>query len=1792
LDGVPSSTAATLLIANAVPQSDDAVDEALPASVSDDHIAQGTVIEHFRVMRLLGHGGMGAVYLARDLHLGRKVALKIVHNELIERSDEIMQRFLFEARTTAKFSHPHIVTIFAVGQFRSRPFVALEYLEGQNLRERMQEHRLSLPEALRIVLAVAEATAEAHRHGILHRDLKPANVLIPRDGRVRVVDFGLAHELPSHRPTDSHFDGDVFVTDGRSARGTPAYMAPEQWLGLDVGPPADVWALGLMLFELCACRLPYEERVAVKLFQAVTSDDPVPALGAAADVPLALESLIADCLDKVAERRPSAAHVANGLREIVFESRQHAGDEESPFRGLLPFAERHSALFFGRDAEIASFVERLRQEPVVAVVGPSGAGKSSLIQAGVVPRLREQGRWLILRMRPGDRPLRRLAAKLVAAYEGDTGSAPMSISGELAPSPRLSPEDTFSSTRDRAVKIETMAAKLIMNPGLLALELQALASERGGRVLLYVDQAEEAFTLAEHEDAARAFLRGVCAAADDASDPVRVVFTVRDDFLGRLARVGPGVRDVLRHVMVLHSPDSKTLEEILTASLEVVGYKYDDPSVPAKMVASVDNATCLPLLQFAARRLWDQRDRVKRVLRSADYEEMGGVGGALIQHANALLGGLSAEELRLARALLLRLVTPERTRRVVAGPKLLEGLPAPATEVLGRLTQSRLVSVRKSGSGADAEAQHELAHESLVTNWTLLATWLDEGREGLVFLAEATQAAELWDKRGRRDQELWDDLALRDAKRRTEERDTDLPVIVDEFLEAGIAYHRRREWRKRGALGLVLAIVAIAAVVFAIQKQIANEQREQADLQRQQADDLRAVATRQRSEAIFESARGAYDRGDLLESRAKLRLALEGGVLTPSARWLWTQLQHDALQWREAFDAVLYDVDIAPDGKLVAAACQDGAVYLFDNTTKAMRILRGDGTQVLAVSFSPDGTVLATAGINGEISLWNVRTGASLRTLLGHQELVRRVRFSPDGRFLASGGADPVVRVWSWRDSKLKHELAVPKGAIRDLHFSPDSKLLASGGPEVRVWDVNTGREKLPSLRDYSAKAVRFSHDGTRLAIGGHDDPLLSVDAATGAVRTQFAKRAEVFGVRFSPDDRQLLSLGSEFGFVVWDATTGRLVREIRDKSTRVTGLALALNGRTVATTGIDKLVRSWNWTTRSLAGQSDGHAEAVYNVDINATGELIASGSLDSSDAVRLWRRKDATVVSTLPTERVTAVSFSADGSMLASASEREQLIRIWDGRTGDALRILRGHEGTLTSAIFAPGGSVLASSAADRSVRIWNGETGEVLEVLEAGPLPLEMLSFSHDGRLLAGSTQDGTVKLWEVGSYELAWETAEHVGAVHGLSFIDDGRVLATGGSDGKLNFLDLVARSVQAGSWEHGRINFIASTRAGTRFAVAAADSTMRMFNPDWTQIVFEGHSSEVNAVAFSRDGKLAVTGGDDRTVRTWDVSTARPHWRAPALLSKPPRLWSHGGEIDLKANKLLDYEGRSTEGWRQLLTADARLAAESADKSLLCVHGFDNKLTAWRFDGRKAIFEQPLKQLSSLLAFADGCVALTDSTVMLFDPQGNKRRLGDGRVTAIGAADNDVMVAGDGTLRRLSLSGQVRAEHEVGRGITAVGVRREGEREVTFIGYRDGNIEARSGARGSSQTILLSRPPASPVVSLLPISNEMVAAGYANGEVGLWNVADGAHIRRSRLHGKAMFLLFEDQHLYAATDLGSHLDWDLATFFVDSCAVLTDLWKSIFVVWDDGAAHARKPPADHRCSDSASQQPPP
>jgi hypothetical protein len=723
----------------------------------------------------------------------------------------------------------------------------------------------------------------------------------------------------------------------------------------------------------------------------------------------------------------------------------------------------------------------------------------------VVPRLRDQTSWTVLELRPGARPFLALAARLVAGErtpassersDGARGSRRVARAFDTEPEPAWSSEpmplgDGVDGEQAHdggwPADVETLARELEAEPTRLALRLRQRATEDRGRVLLFVDQLEELYTLVSDADTRRRFMAALAAAADDRDEPVRVCFTLRDDFLGRLAD-GPEARAALSRLMVLRAPGREALTEILTRPLAAVGYRYDDPTLVGEMIDAVGaEPACLPLLGFASRALWERRDRDRRLITRAAYVSIGGVAGALASHADGVVDGLAPREVPLARALLLRLVTPEGTRRVLPESRALEGLGDEGRHVLRRLTEARLVSIRRARGDERAEAELELAHESLISTWPTLARWIEAGREDLALAAELAHAAELWERHRRDPEHLWPAATLDDAARALARLEPQLPPRERAFLDASRAQRRRRQLRRRAALVGGAGLLAIAAVVsVGVAYKFAERDRE---------------ARHRWAEAQREAARAAVGRGAPLEARAQLRGSLETEDST-LARALWGALERDPLVWRRELGSAVYQVAWSPDGLTVAAACQDQTVVLIDVRTLSVRPLRGAGDQVTSVTFSSDGKRLAAGTWSGLIALWELPSASAPEILRGHGSSVWGIAFTPDGNTLVTGSQDHTVRLWDVATRRQRALLDGHGAEVNRVAVSASGRLIASSSYDhtVRLWELPSGR-LVRVLGGYTGAVVgvAFAPDDRLLATGSWDATVRLWDLASGA---------------------------------------------------------------------------------------------------------------------------------------------------------------------------------------------------------------------------------------------------------------------------------------------------------------------------------------------------------------------------------------------------------------------------------------------------------------------------------------------------------------------------------------------------------------------------------------------------------------------------------------------------------------------------------------------------------------------
>ena len=771
-----------------------------------------TDLDEFRLVRPLGRGGMGLVYLAHDTVLDRAVAIKLIgaHDPDATARD----RFLTEARAIARLSHPNVVSIYRVGTTSDgRPYLVQELVDGVSLDKVARP--VPWRRAIEHGLGIARGVAAAHRRGILHRDLKPANVMLDDKGHVRILDFGLAKltgavpaapdaraigtEPPPVRALEpGAFDPDRTADPAPAAAaspvaetapgpaspvepgpiaagspsdpqptavgallGTPRYLAPELWAGEPATVRSDVYAIGVLLYELIAGEPPHPEAELAALREAATTRAPAP-LASRADLPAWVGELVDRCLARDPEQRPaSAVELGHAIEHGL--GGGGAIPEGNPYRGLASFGAEHRAVFFGRGLDVTEVVERLRAEPLVVVAGDSGIGKSSVIHAGVVPAitggaLGDARTWRAVGLVPGRRPFTALCDALGLDARGELAA------GDVA----------------RAARPE---------------------ADRG--VVVVVDQLEELVTLADRDEADRA--TEAIAALADGVPGLRVVAAVRGDFLTRVAALPGLALPMTRGLHLLRALTEADLREAVTGPARAKGVRFESESTIEALVGAVRaDPGALPLLQFALAELWTARDAARDVIPDAALAELGGVAGALARHADRVVLALPATLRETARRVLVRLVTADGTRAALPASEL-DAAEATAVEALVR---GRLVVARDA---VDREPAYALAHEALITSWATLRGWLADRAGERAVRDRLAAAAREWRRDARRADLLWSARQLQTVAGLGE-----LDAGDREFVAASARVVRRARWRRAVAIAAVPVVaIATAAVLRA-----------------------------------------------------------------------------------------------------------------------------------------------------------------------------------------------------------------------------------------------------------------------------------------------------------------------------------------------------------------------------------------------------------------------------------------------------------------------------------------------------------------------------------------------------------------------------------------------------------------------------------------------------------------------------------------------------------------------------------------------------------------------------------------------------------------------------------------------------------------------------------------------------------------------------------------------------------------------------------------------------------------
>jgi len=1121
-----------------------------------------------------------------------------------------------------------------------------------------------------------------------------------------------------------------------------------------------------------------------------------------------------------------------------------AGEERSPYRGLAAYGRDDADTFVGREREVDAFLNRLRTHAFLAVVGPSGAGKSSFIQAGVVPALPDG--WRALRLRPGPSPMSALGAALEDWADG---------------------------------------------------------------AVLVVDQLEELFTMCRDPAEREAFAAELARLSGSPDEPARVIVTLRDDFLLRLQSLEPLGARLASGLQLLNTPARADLLRILIEPARRAGYDFDDRELPEQMVDEVVGLpSALPLLSFAAARLWEMRDRHFKQLTRKAHDALGGVGGALAQHAEATLAELGGDDRRLVREAFRHLVTGEGTRAVLTRSELFQllGGESSAERVVERLVAARLLAA----SDAEAGEQIEVVHEALLATWPRLVDWQREDAEGVRLRDQLRSAARQWQERGRPRGLLWRDEALAEYKVWRSRYPGALTEVEQSFGRASLAEADRGRRLKRRTLIAAFAALAVGLTVMFQLRRRAEESSELAhDQERKSRDRLMSGYEEQGRRALLD--------GDSNPALVYFDAAAGMGMDTPALRFMVARamepLEEEALTV-QGHRGQLWGIAYSPDGGAVLTAGDDGVARVWDAASGRQRMkLGGHPAGLLRAVWSPDGKTIATGGADGAVHLWRADGGSKVADLEPHAAAIYWLVFDAGGHQLASASEDGVAHVWDLDAGRLRARIETGAGSIA-VQFDPAGSRLVTAGTRNAIWSRDGRLETELVGHRQKVWVAAFDPAGRYVATGSLDGTARLWDAASGRLLHVLGHEQRVTHVGFAPDGGLLATASADRSVRLWDVETGEPRATLRGHTGQINRVAFTADGAELVSASADGTARVWD-VPRGVLTATLFHGGFLFDVAIAPDGRQVATSSwLGTAKFWRLTRSRVASFRITAPHPDNLPPAISADGGRLlgldatgatlwtiggetlarltpgggvAAAALHPSGARIAIGQSdgsllvaeapGWSLREIGRRPGGAVCAEYDPPGRRLVSCGADGTLVLQEVASGAELRRTRLAA-PVGTVRFSRDGAHLVALPADGsTPTLLSLPSFGRVGELGGHAGQVQDAAFSPDGRYLATSSTDGKVRIWS-TSTGAPVTSLAHGATVWkVAWSPSTSSLAAGGYDGSFSVWSTgDWALVTRQrGHDNYISGLAVSPDGAILVTASGDRTVKFWDTVDYRP-----------------------------------------------------------------------------------------------------------------------------------------------------------------------------------------------------------------------------------------------------------------------------------------------------------------------------
>lgn len=1133
-------------------------------------------------------------------------------------------------------------------------------------------------------------------------------------------------------------------------------------------------------------------------------------------------------------------------------------DAPNPYRGLAAFEIEDAALFYGRSELIAELRRRIAEllvaKPlcrVLPLLGATGCGKSSLLRAGLLasflsansdglPKLRRERLVLCV---PGDQPLRSLAIALKRC------------AGE-------------------ALSLGEIHSQLQQPGGLVSIyeQLAPVPGEREQLLIVAVDQLEELYALCKSPSEADQLVARLMEASR-APVAIVVMLTLRTDFLHSLASHPELNQAVSKSAKVISVLDREQLAAAIKVPAEKAGRPLDPALVEELLKQASGQQNSLPLIQFAMQRLWSGIRAGQDGL--TVLKRMGGIGGALAGWADALYAALEDDsERRRAQRIFLGLVRPADHDRPVARRlrRVAELVPAGRDENATRRLLyhfSRAHHDHQHGRLLTVSSDDEvmLAHETLVTSWTKLATWLNEESAQVLLLERLDNAIAHWKHEQQARGLLWRDPDLRKLRELSRVPGPILNRQQEEFLraseEAELAELAERaalsEKLRRLARLLSVAVVGLLGCLFALVVWFRLERQAKNLARSNSASALVAQPGREVQALVLamQAAEESTELGPLWQGLYQVSKVLVRSLpIVPTVGGV---------------EQKVVAVAFSPTTGQLLLGTKDGRLALWNVAdAKVLRSWRAHDGAVNAVSYAQKGAALLTASEDGTAKLWDGEAGQPRMVFKGHSGGVLTADLSPDGAFVLTAGRDHTARIFRAKDGRqlrvIQHD-----AEVCSARYSPFGNrfVTASQDQLIRIFDTETSvllRAIGPSLASSALGATRalfpqtdghrgevrfatFSHSGERLFTAGEDNAAIAWDLESGRQLFTLAGHAgPLVSIEESPDGHQLLTTSEDSTARLWDAHSGRLILSLAGHANQLSSGAFSPDGKLVATAGRDGTARLWMPQLQQhlrIAAHDDWVRSAVFSPEEGEPRILTAS----------------------------------ADGTAA-----------IWDRATGKRLRELKGHVQWVNSAHYSRDGRWVVTSGMDHKALVWEAASGQLIAQLIGHTDWLRYAEFSPDGTLIVTASKDNTAGIWSTADWHMLKQLTGHTGAVTSAVFSSDGREILTASEDHSARRWDVksgreIGRLQQHEDW----VRHAVYSPSGTRVLTASRDRTALIweippFGPELLTggaeparpiVTLRGHTGWVRHGSYSRDARRILTASGDMTARVWGAASGDP-----------------------------------------------------------------------------------------------------------------------------------------------------------------------------------------------------------------------------------------------------------------------------------------------------------------------------